>query len=389
VTVLTRLRILSGPEVTEGFRNRRQLLIRAATPLVLLLTLSGLVAFSGRTQRLADDEYVIAVEGDITGARGTLATLEHPPTLETAAPPPLVFVAADDAALEVTRSADAGLRVPPGLDASLARGDTARVGIFTDHTERPSRAAASLLRAALFERLAPRPGELAVVATGVEEREGTPGVDEGREQLGRGVAAFVLLQGAVLVGAAAIRLTGRRATGNLVPQLLLPVPRLELVAGRGVSELVLGLVTGLPLLALVTVPTVVLLVADGDVALAALVVVLVPLTAAAVAAPLIATGLVIGIRARSAQQVSGLTAGSLVVVSLAARFVSQAGEEQAGVLAAVPLVGPAHVLRQAIDGQFEPLGLVVALLSTIAVTWILLRLASNLIGGDHLALRSA
>jgi hypothetical protein len=86
--------------------------------------------------------------------------------------------------------------------------------------------------------------------------------------------------------------------------------------------------------------------------------------------------------------VSGLTAGSLVVVSLAARFVSQADEEQSATLAALPLVGPASVVRHAIDGQFDPLALVAALLSTGVLTWILLRVASTLIKGDHLALRS-
>jgi hypothetical protein len=171
VDALTRLRILSGPEVAEGFRNRRQLVIRAATPLVLLLTLSGLFAFSGRTERLADDDYVIAVQGDFDGARETLTAVQQPPTLEAVTPPPLVFVPSDDAPLDVSSSADAGLSVPPELDATLARGETARLRVYTDHAERPSRAAASLLRAALFEHLAPRAGEFEVSASDVEPDE--------------------------------------------------------------------------------------------------------------------------------------------------------------------------------------------------------------------------
>ena len=113
------------------------------------------------------------------------------------------------------------------------------------------------------------------------------------------------------MGTAAIRLTGRRATGNLVPQLLLPVSRFELVTGRAISELSLGMLTSLPMLGLVTLVTVLVLVGDGAGGTAALTVVVTPIAAAAIAVPLICIGLVIGIRARSAQRVSGLTAGSL------------------------------------------------------------------------------
>jgi hypothetical protein len=387
VSTARRLRILSGPEFTEGLRNRRQLVVRAVTP---LLALSAVFAFTQERERLAGDAYQIAVQGDIAGAGETLTALAQAPTLQGSDTPPLEFTPTDSAAVAVAGSADAGLVLPDGLDDALASGATATIDVYTDAAERPSRAAAALLRAALFEHLAPLPGEVGLAIVGVTSTdEDTDGVGQARDDLGRVVAAYVLLQGAVLVGTAAVRLTGRRATGNLVPQLLLPVPRFELLTSRGLTELGLGMLTGLPMLGLVALTAVLILIADGATATAALTLVMIPLTAAAIAVPLICAGLTIGIRARSAQQVSGLTAASLVVVSVAARFVSGIGDEPARYLAAVPLVGPSYILRETIAGRFDPLGLIVALVSTLVLGWIVLRAAAHLMGGEHLALRSA
>ena len=144
------------------------------------------------------------------------------------------------------------------------------------------------------------------------------------------------------------------------------------------------MLTSLPMLGLVTLVTVLVLVGDGAGGTAALTVVVTPIAAAAIAVPLICIGLVIGIRARSAQQVSGLTAGSLVVVSLAARFVSQLGDDPSPILAAVPLIGPAFVLRQTVEGNFDPRNWSL-LCCRPGLGWLILRSASTLMGGEHLA----
>ena len=50
----------------------------------------------------------------------------------------------------------------------------------------------------------------------------------------------------------------------------------------------------------------------------------------------------------------------------------------------MPLIGPAFVLRQTVEGNFDPAQLVVALLSTGLLGWLILRSASTLMGNEHL-----
>ena len=92
----------SRPEVAEGLRNRRQLVVRAITPLVLLLTLSAVFAPDTADGPGGRGTYRVAVQGDMAGASATLAAA-RPPALDGTDAPPLTFTEADGAALAVTR----------------------------------------------------------------------------------------------------------------------------------------------------------------------------------------------------------------------------------------------------------------------------------------------
>jgi hypothetical protein len=386
--MLQRVRVLARPEVTDGLRNRRLLLVRALTPLAFLLIVGAITSSAGPAM-VADDRYQIAVEGDLEGATVTLERLSHPPGVRGDAEAPLRFVSTDDASLAITRDADVGLVVPDDLDASLAAGDDVAIVLHTKAEDRPSRAAASLLRAALFDEVRPLSSALDLGVTSVEYRKQDAAADDVRIALAAGIAALVLLQAGVLVGTAAGRLTGRRAGGALVPLLLLPVSRRDLVAARAASEVALGAVTALPLVGLLTLATAAYVATRGDWVDAVLVLALVPLGFVATALPLVTTGLAVGIRARSVQQVSALTAFGLVIVALGARFVAGSVTVGPSWLTVVPVVGPPLALARTLAGLGEPVGWALALVSTIGTTTAVGALAVRFLQGEHLALRDA
>jgi hypothetical protein len=378
--MLQRIRLLARPELIDGVRNRRQLVIRALTPLVLLVALVLLAALTGGAETRAEDTYRIAVEGpldELAGVGDAVAAYDGGR---------LVLEPVDDAVLAVAEGDDAGLVVvatqPPAVE------------VVSDVTSNQSRAAASLLRASLYEDApydpsATDPGVLSVDIADVGRIERTSSGKEQREGLGRAAAGLVLIQGSVLVGTAAARVHGRRSTGALTPQLLLPLRRVDLVLGQGTAETGLGLITCLPVLGLLAFVVAVGLVAADSAATVVPALVVMGLATVAVAVPLVAAGLAIGIWARSSQQVAALTAGSFVIVAILARPVAITSGDPSAFLSALPLVGPALLVRQTIDGSFDPLAAVLAVLGTTLLTYVLVRLAARFLGREIVALRSS
>jgi hypothetical protein len=371
--MIRRIRTLARLELLDGLRNRRQLVVRALTPLVLLLALVGLTAGGGGSETDAGTNYAVAIEGPAGGSPGLLDAL----------------TAFDGGRLTLEPSEDAALAVAGSADAGLVLADGNPPTLVSDATSSSSRAAAALVRAALTAQAMPLAPGLVLTVTDVEEEEQLTTAQELLDPLGQAMAGLVLIQGGVLAGMASARVAGRRATGALVPHLLLPISRRDLVLGRAVAEEGLGLLTALPILALLAVMgTLVLTIADEAARIPAVLVAL-PLAAALIGFPLIATGLLIGIRARSGQQASALTAGSFVAVAIAARFVALNEEPAQGLTAAIPLVGPAQVLRGVVTGAVAPGAVVLAIAGTAAVGWALVALAARALDREHVALRSS
>jgi ABC-type Na+ efflux pump permease subunit len=386
MSAAARIRVLARPEIAEGLRNRRLLVIRALTPLAFLVVVAAITASSGPA-RVAEDDYVVAVEGDLDGARATLDAIADGTGAAGDDPPGVRFESSDDAALAVVRGADAGMVVPAHLDERLRTGPPAEVVLYTDADDRPSRAAAVRLRAGLFDQLVVVENPvLAVSETGFAD-DGEEPIDELRVAVAGAVAAFLLLQGGVLVGTAAARLTGRRATGSLVPLLLLPVSRRELVAGRAAAETGLGLITAVPMTLLLVLVAAAVALADGDPTAAVLTVLVAPVAVAAIGLPFVLVGTALGIRARSAQQISGFTAVALVVVALAARGVAGAADATSVWPAVVPVLGPAYAFARTAAGDLAVAEWVLALAGTALLAAALTSLAVRLLGAEHLALR--
>lgn len=372
--------VLARLDLLDGLRNRRQLIVRAITPVALLVGLVVLLAFSGDNgTTTATTRYLIAVEGDVDGA---LTTID---ALRANSPTPLEFVSTDNLYLALVDGADAGLRLPDDLDAAMATSAPPPLTLITSAEQRDSRAAGSQLRAAFAASTLPLTVPLTVDTAFVDPE--TEEEDDLQTALGQVAAALVLLQGGVLVGTSAARFTSKRATGTLVPQLLLPVARSRLVLGRGIAEMVLGLLAGIPILGLVAVAVVVTLVATGDIGLAVLSLVLLFVTAVAVFLPLVAVGLTVGARTKSTQQASALTAGGLVVVALTARFVALLPDTAPGWVVLLPLAGPAKVLRDTISGDVQPGAMAVAFASTALISWLIVRVAARSLDRDDMALR--
>lgn len=368
---------LARLDLLDGVRNRRQLLIRAVTPLLLLVSLMAMTALAGGGDQLAKDTYLVTVSGDVAGARATLDAL-------VAASGNRIEVAvAADPHLALVSGADLSLVLPDELDTEMAGSDPIDLTLVSAADDKDSRAAATLVRSALAEVVRPLPENLALDARDVQED-----LDRGAADLvAQAAAALVLLQGGILIGTSASRFTSKRATGTLAPHLLLPVPRRRLALSRGVCELTLGLLAGLPLLILVGLAAITVLLVAGEPAAVVATVILMPAAAVGVAAPLVGLGVALGARARSHQQSSALTAGGLVVVALMARYVALLPESAPTWVAAVPVAGPAKVLRDGVSGDLQVVALALAVLTTAAFTALVTTIAARSLDRDDLALR--
>jgi len=137
------IRAIASLEALDGVRSRRQLVIRAITPIVLFVCLAGLsLGLRGTDTRTHPQAYDVAVAGDVAGASETLARLR---------PDRLTFRTVDDARLATIDGAEAGVELPDGLDATLANGDRTTVIVYTNSLDPGSRAAAALVQSAITD----------------------------------------------------------------------------------------------------------------------------------------------------------------------------------------------------------------------------------------------
>lgn len=376
---------LAGPDLLDGLRARRQLVVRAVTPVLLFGAVLGvaLLLDDGPTSR--DQTWVVAVEGDLDGARDTLARLGGRR---------IDYVATDDAALAVPDQADAGLRVPERADARLLAGDAVELEVVEVTIDADSRAAAAQLQAGAAElaraealTAAGRSLDAAVFTIDLTEVELT---QRGTRVLGAElVAAVVCLQAAMLVSGAANRFSGRRGGGLLVAQLVLPVARRRLAAAKGVAELVVGSVAGLPVL----VPTLALaaMVTANESGLLAgvLAVPVVVVCAAVLGACTTALGVLVGVAARTPEQVTLGSGAAVVASAVVAATVGLGDLPRPPVLALVPVAGVVSELRELLSGSARPVALVVALLVTTLAAGAVSALSGRSLDGERLVLRAS
>jgi hypothetical protein len=368
-------------DAVDTIRQRRQLIVRAITPLVLLAVLGGIALIGANEEDFAGETYRVAVQGDLAGASATLARLNSHAKLE--------IVEADDAVIAAANDAHIAVILPDALDASLTAGNDAELIIYETNTDKPSRAATAIVEGQLSEYwrggsgATSRSDSLTLTVSDVESEDG--GAQAVTGQL---VSALVLLQGAILIGGAAARFTTRRGAGVLTTQLLLPLPRHRLVLGKGLAEMAVGLVAATPILALTALITATVYAAEDNLGGAGGAILAILVAAAVVAFPITALGMWIGAGARSPEQASIISALAVVGVAAIANFVSLSDDTPIRAVAALPIAGAAKVLRDVFDAGTTPAEVAAAIGSSLAFGLLIARVGGRTLDTERLALRA-
>lgn len=376
---------LAGPDLLDGLRGRRQLLVRAVTPVLLFGAVLGVAVLLDDGPTTRDQRWSVAVEGDLDGARSTLERLGGPR---------IDYVATADAALAVTGDAAAAVRVPDDLDARLAAGEPMTVEVVEVTIDAPSRAAVAQLRAGAVERAraealatAGLPADAVAFTVDLTEVELTR---RGTRVLGAElVAAVVCLQAAMLVSGAANRFSGRRGGGLLVAQLALPVPRRQLAMAKGVAELVVGSVAGLPVLLPTLLLAAVVTAGESGVAAGLLAVPVVVVCATVLGACTTALGVLVGVVARTPEQVTLGSGAAVVASAVVAATIGLGDLPRPAALAVVPVAGVVSELRELLSGGARPVALLVALASTVVAALAISALSGRSLDGERLVLRAS
>jgi ABC-type Na+ efflux pump permease subunit len=336
------------------------------------------------------DPYVVAVQGDLDGARHTLEGLSDR----------LRFVPSSDAALDSARAADIGIVVPDGLDDRLARHEVVDVVVYETATTADSRAASAFLRAgfgAIHEQAVQ--AELAAPAAGgdppsvdhftldvVDLQQSAPAA---RVQAAGLVAAVVLLQATMIVGATGTRLLSRNNRGLLATQLLLPVRRWRLTLAKAVAELQLGVIVAVPILAFAIGFTA--LTGGGSRGPAGLVAAtaVVVATYLVLALAMTTIGVLVGSISRTQEQVSLVSAVVVVVAAIVASQLIGAAVAAPPPFLVVPITGPVSALRGLLDGSVDPIWWIVGCATTVAASALLVRVAARRFDAERLVLRES
>jgi len=409
-------------ELLDGLRGRRQLVVRALTPIVLFGVVLGASLATRGADPTRETPYRVAVQGDLEGMRTTIASLDKQN---------LAFEPTGDAALATADGADIGLVVPNGVDLLIKAREPVALEVIQTTVSPSSRAATANLRAGLAEvyrgqmiearDAANQTSELGTnppgttAGTGTGTGTGTPTTDptgsvDGtatlqrftidrinvqrtqagtRELSAQIVPALIVLQAAMLVNGTATRILGRNNRGLIMAQLLLPLRRTDLARAKAIAELGLGLTAASPVLAVIIGYAAIAgnlraglgagLVAAGATAVVALV----------LSAPMVACGLFIGTAARSQEHVTLGTAISLILTSLVAAVTALGEFPRPAGIAVVPIVGAVSALRDILNGGGGPIALLVACLSALALTALFLRLAARVFDAERTVLRVA
>ncbi len=372
-------------ELLDGLRGRRQLVVRAITPLVLFGVVLGASLATRGADPVRTTPYRVAVEGDTAGAAETLRVL---------AGFNLVFEPTGDAPLAAARGADLGVRLPDRLDDRIARHETITLAVFRTVTSAPSRSATAWMEVGFDEIYRRQIDALSAGRGGAAldiitiDRINVQRLEQGtRELSAQIVPALLTLQAVMLVGSTATRILGRRNRGLLMAQLLLPVPRYRLAAAKARAELGLGMIAGSPvLLATFVYVGIVTSQRAGPIA-ATTAVGATAVAAVALALPMVALGLFIGTAARSQEQVTLGTAVALVVAASVAATTALGDFPRPSSLAVVPLVGTVSTLRDILNASGNPVWFAVSLVSSGLLAWGVTRRAGRRFDTDRVVLR--
>ena len=385
------VRAIAAIEALDGVRDRRQLVVRGLTPVVVFLCVLGVtIGLRGTESRTHPDRYTVAVEGDVDGARDTLDQLSAR----------LEFIPVDDARLAAVDRTELGVRIPDDLDQTL-RDDpaaTVPIEIFQIAVDPPSRAGSLLLQSALVNlESAEVRRQLEVAQSEAEVLQDTitlTVVNVERTEVGtrslvsQAIPGLIVLQAALLVTGTANRIVSRKSRGLLMAQLLLPVSRRNLATAKGLGELTVGLATALPVVVAVLgfgTLTAVLTGSSADLLrnLAAIVLTMVVLFAFTTS-----LGVVIGAVARTQEQISLATGAAVIVAALVAVTVAIGERSPPAVLAVIPVAGSVGALRDTLEGTGSLLAMVVATVTTLLATFAITAATGRSFDAERMVMRN-
>ncbi len=382
--------LVARAELRDYLRHPQAIRDLVLLPLLLLLLAFVPLAFVvdrvlGSLERT---EFDLVVEGDLAAAPGLTEHL---------AGTDFTVTHVHDAAARVRQDrALVGLRIEPPA-AGSPPGAPPRVTVLAFDPDGGVRFAVGALRLRLWQwsqdvteqalHAAAAPPELArPVEITIDAFAGTPAGT--RMSIGFAVPALLVFQLSALATATVGRVGPRRGRQVLEAQLVLPLSRWALAAGKGVAGAVIGLIGSLALLVLLGVPLVVALTIAGGGPR-------VPLTAApgvaagalALAGLFTAAGLALGLRARSESEetFSSLAVVLAAVGGVALLLVFEGHLPDAA--AWLPGLGAVAVIRGAIIGGAGLGPAVIGVATTLAATVALVAAAARRLGDDRQVLR--
>lgn len=385
------IRAIAAQEALDGVRDRRQLLVRALTPVVLFLcVLAVSIGVGGTESRTHPDPYTVAVEGDYAGAVETLGSLSDR----------LTFIPVGDARMAAVDETELGIRIPDGIDATRRDDPSAviPIEILQVGINPASRAGSLLLQSSLAaleydtatrlldEQQASSGGatdSITLTVKNVERSEaGT------RTLVSQVIPGLVCLQAALLIAGTANRIVSRRSRGLLMAQLLLPVSRRGLAMAKGLGELAIGCVTATPvILAVIGFGAVAAAFTDSStnvvLQLAATVVAMVALFAFTTA-----LGVVIGTSARTQEQVSLATGAAVIGAALIAVTVAISSRPPPTAIAIIPVAGSVGSLRDVLEGTGSIVAVLVATATTVLATLALVAMTGRSLDAERMVVRS-
>ncbi len=384
-------RAIASLEALDGLRDRRQLLVRGITPVIVFLCVLGVtLGLRGTESRTHPNPYTVAVEGDIEGARATLGALGDR----------LQFVPVDDARMATVDIAELGLRIPDGLDRTLRDDPSAAVPIeiLQIAVDPPSRAGSLLLQSAFVnlestqvrqqledaqDRNEVGSDSITLTVVNVERTEvGT------RSLVSQAVPGLLCLQAALLVTGTANRIVSRRSRGLLMAQLLLPVSRRSLAAAKGLGELAVGAITAAPVILAVVAFGALTSAFTGSAGGLVGNVATILLTMGVLFTFTTTLGIVIGTVSRTHEQISLATGAAVIVAALIAVTVAIGERPPPRAVAVIPVAGSVGALRDVLDGRGSLLAVAVATATTLLATAVLIHLTGRTLDAERMVMRN-
>jgi ABC-type transport system involved in multi-copper enzyme maturation permease subunit len=389
--LLREIRAIATQEALDGMRDRRQLLVRTLTPVVLFLcVLAVSIGLGGTESRTHPDPYTVAVEGDYEGAVETLSGLSDR----------LTFIPVGDARLAAIDQTELGMRIPDGVDATRRDdpGAVIPIEIFQVGINPPSRAGSLVLQSSLAdleyatasrlleeqqEASGTRSDSITLTVKNVERSEaGT------RTLVSQVIPGLVCLQAALLIAGTANRIVSRRSRGLLMAQLLLPVSRRSLAIAKGLGELVIGCVTAAPvILAVLGFGAVAAVFTEASTSIG-LQLLATAITMVVLFAFTTALGVVIGTTARTQEQVSLATGAAVIAAALIAVTVAISNRPPPRAIAVVPVAGSIGSLRDVLEGSGSLAAVLVASATTALATFAVGAFTGRSLDAERMVVRS-